>query len=397
MAEVPRSTSVRFARSESDRVLLGVAGGTGERIGVDPLVVRLAFVLLALAGGVGFVAYLVAVLASQEPEPGQDQQTRPAEGRRTVAFLLILAGALLLLRTAGLWLGDGVVWPAALAVFGSVVLWTRADVGRSRLSRLLSRSSTGTVRLVTGAVLIAVAIGLFAAIGRRSGLLANAPAAASAVVVVLVVVVGPWVTKVARQAREGGRERIRSEERAAMAAHLHDSVLQTLALIQRAEDPRRMATLARSQERELRGWLYGRPATGGPSTLASAFEAMVAQVEQEHGMPVEAVMVGDAPLEDRTAGLVSAAREALVNAARHSGARTASLFVEVSPEGIEAFVRDQGSGFDPAEVATDRRGIADSIEGRIARAGGDVAITTAPGEGTEVRLRLPLPVSKEAP
>jgi signal transduction histidine kinase/phage shock protein PspC (stress-responsive transcriptional regulator) len=388
MAEVPRSTSLRFARSESDRVLLGVAGGTGERIGVDPLVVRLAFVLLALAGGVGFVAYLVAVLASQEPEPGQDQQTRPAEGRRTVAFLLILAGALLLLRTAGLWLGDGVVWPAALAVFGSVVLWTRADLGRSRLSRLLSRSSTGTVRLVTGAVLIAVAIGLFAAIGRRSGLLANAPAAASAVVVVLVVVVGPWVTKVARQAREGGRERIRSEERAAMAAHLHDSVLQTLALIQRTDEPGEMVALARGQERELRTWLYGKRVPV-PGSLSAALDEVAAEVEEAHRTRIEVVMVGDCEVDDGVRALVHACREAMVNAARHSGARGVSVYVEVEDDQVTAFVRDQGVGFSRSTVPPDRHGIAESIEGRMERNGGVAVIESEPGRGTEVRLRIP--------
>jgi len=383
-------SSARLLRSASDRVLLGVAGGIGERLGVDPLVVRLGFVLLALAGGVGFVCYLVCVVASVEPDPGVDLPGRSASGRRTVAVLLILAGTLLVLRDIGLWAGDGIVWPAALAVFGSVILWTRASLGRSRMARWLSRSSTGTVRLVAGAASIAIGVVLFVAIGRHSGLLQNAPAAAAAVVVVIVVVGGPWVTRLARQGQEERRERIRSEERASMAAHLHDSVLQTLALIQRSDDPRRMAGLARTQERELRGWLYGRMSPGDrPSTLASALELIVDQVEREHGVMVEAVTVGYAPLDDAASELVAAAREALVNAARHSGARAVSLFVEVEPDRISAFVRDQGVGFDRAKVAPDRRGIADSIEGRLERAGGDAVIATAPGAGTEVRLTVP--------
>jgi signal transduction histidine kinase/phage shock protein PspC (stress-responsive transcriptional regulator) len=387
MAEVPADGTGRFPRSAGDRVLLGVAGGIGERIGVDPLVIRLAFVLLALAGGVGFLAYLVGIVASEEPTA--EREPRPAGARRTVALLLIVAGVLLILRDAGLWLGDGVVWPAALAVFGSVVLWTRANLGRSRLALALASGTTGTVRLVAGAILIAAGLGAFLWVGLHSGLLANAPAAAGTVVVVLVVVVGPWVTRLARQAGEERRERIRGEERAAMAAHLHDSVLQTLALIQRADDPRRMASLARTQERELRGWLYGRAPTVGLRTLASAIEAIVDQVEREHGVPVEAVTVGEAPMDEATSALVAAVREALVNAALHSDARSVSLFVEAEDAAVTAYVRDQGVGFDRASVAADRRGIADSIEGRIERVGGQVTIATAPGRGTEVRLRVP--------
>ena len=370
-------------------MLFGVAGGIGERIGVDPLVVRLGFVLLTLAGGVGAICYLAAVVTSVEPAEDESPGDRPASGRRTVAVVLVLAGSLLLLRSAGLWLGDGVVVPAALAVFGSIVLWTRATLGRSHLARLLSRSSTGTVRFVAGAALIAIGVVVFAIVGRRSGLLTNGPAAAAAALLVAGVVIGPWMTRLAKDVRVERRDRIRSEERATLAAHLHDSVLQTLALIQRAEDPRRMASLARTQERELRGWLYGRAPTSGPSTLASAIESVVDQAEREYGVPVESVVVGDAQIDGAVGALVAAAREALVNAARHSGARSVSLFVEVEPETITAFIRDQGVGFQRAAVAMDRRGIVDSIEGRIGRSGGEVSISSMEGRGTEVRLMVP--------
>ena len=392
MAAIDSTRNRRLRRSAGDRVLLGVAGGIGERIGVDPLVVRLGFVLLTLAGGVGVLCYLVGVMVSVEPaEPVDAEQpvARPADGRRAISLVLLLAGVLLLLRELDLWLGDDVVVPAALAVFGSIVLWTRATLGRSRVSLLLSRSSTGSVRFVAGAVLIAVGVVLFVIVGRRSGLLANAPAAAAAAVLVVGVVIGPWVARLARDARMERRERIRSEERATLAAHLHDSVLQTLALIQRTDDPKRMASLARTQERELRGWLYGRAPLAGPSSLATAIASVVDQVEREHGVPVESVTVGDAPVDESAAALVGATREALVNAARHSGTRSMSLFVEVESDSITAFVRDQGTGFDRAIVAPDRRGIADSIEGRISRSGGEVTIESAAGRGTEVRLRIP--------
>jgi signal transduction histidine kinase len=365
----------------------------GERIGVDPLVVRLAFVLLTLAGGVGFVCYLIGIIATTEVDGTAEPRVRPPGGRRTIAFVLMVAGVLLLLRNMQLWLGDEIVLPAALAVTGSMVLWTRATLGRSRLARLLSRSSTGEVRFVAGAVLIVVSLISFVIVGRRSGLLSNAPAAAAAAVAVVAVVVGPWVIRLVREVRDERRERIRSEERASLAAHLHDSVLQTLALIQRSDDPRRITSLARTQERELRGWLYGRAPQPGSATVASAVEGLVDQVERAHGVPVESVTVGDAPLDEPAAALVGAAREALVNAARHSGAGSISLFVEVEPDAITAFVRDQGAGFDRDTVAPDRRGIADSIEGRVDRAGGQVAIATSAGRGTEVRLKVPRSVT----
>ena len=180
-------------------MLFGVAGGIGERVGVDPLVVRLAFVLLTLAGGVGVICYLLGVVMSVEPDHADGSHARAASGRRTVAVVLILAGGLVLLRDLGLWLGDDVVVPAALAVFGSIVLWTRATLGRSRVAQLLSRSSTGTVRFVAGAALIVLGIGLFVVVGRRSGLLSNAPAAAGAAVLVMGVVIGPWVIRLAQR------------------------------------------------------------------------------------------------------------------------------------------------------------------------------------------------------
>jgi signal transduction histidine kinase/phage shock protein PspC (stress-responsive transcriptional regulator) len=384
------TTSGRLTRSSTDRVVLGVAGGIGERIGVDPIVVRLGFGLLVLAGGIGFVLYLVGILVSVDPDPAQPGPvSRRARLRPTIAFAAILAGVLLILREAGLWFGDDVVWPMALGAIGSAVLWSRAEVGRSRLASFVARGHGAPVRTVAGILLIGSGVSLFVVSGRRSGLLANAPTAAAAAIVGVLVIVGPWVARLVRQLAEERRERIRSQERAAISAHLHDSVLQTLALIQRAGDPRRMSTLARTQERELRSWLYGRVNVTDHSSVSGALDALVDQIEREHAIAVEAVSVGDAPIDDESRALLAAAREALVNAARHSGATTASLFVEIEPDRMTAYVRDQGAGFDRASVGADRRGIADSIEGRIEGVGGSAEVTSTPGAGTEVRLSVP--------
>ena len=384
------TTSGRLTRSSTDRVVVGVAGGIGERIGVDPIVVRLGFGLLVLAGGIGFVLYLVGILASVDPDPAQPGPApRRARLRPTIAFAAILAGLLLILRDAGLWFGDGVVWPMALGAIGSAVLWSRADVGRSRLASFAARGHGAPVRTVAGVLLIGSGVSLFLVSGRRSGLLANAPLAAAAAIVGVVVIVGPWVTRLVRQLADERRERIRSQERAAISAHLHDSVLQTLALIQRSGDPRRMSILARTQERELRSWLYGRTSPADHTSVSGAIDGLVDQIEREHAITVEAVSVGDAQIDDEARALLAAAREALVNAARHSGASTASLFVEIEPDRMTAYVRDQGGGFDRASVGADRRGIADSIEGRIENVGGRAEVTSTPGAGTEVRLSVP--------
>jgi signal transduction histidine kinase len=377
-----------FTRSATDRVVLGVAGGLGERLGVDPIVVRLAFVLLALGGGAGFVLYLVGMASSSELDATGPGNSHVASFRRTLAFLCMLAGVLIVLRDAGIWVGDGIIVPVALAAGGSAVLWSRVDPGRSRFAGLARRVSAERARWLVGAVLIALGLAVFFSSGRSRNLLARPTFAAAAVLVGLAVVAGPWVFRLIRQLSDERRERIRSEERATMAAHLHDSVLQTLAMIQRTDDPRQMAALAHTQERELRGWLYGRPRTA-KATLSAAVDAMVGEVEREHGVAIETVTVGSAPIDEHTDALIAAAREALVNAARHSQSNSVALFVEVEPGSVSAFVRDQGIGFDRDAVGSDRHGLVDSIEARIHRAGGDAVVVSSPGVGTEVRLRVP--------
>ncbi|MGH2718644.1 MAG: sensor histidine kinase, partial [Actinomycetota bacterium] len=216
-----------------------------------------------------------------------------------------------------------------------------------------------------------------------------------------VLLAGPWGWKLVTALGTERRERIRSEERAEMAAHLHDSVLQTLALIQRSDQPREMVALARSQERELRAWLMGKePAVVDgslpPATVAQAIEKVGATIELQFKVPVEVVTVGDAPLDERLQAIVDATREGVVNAAKHSGADQISLYVEVEPQSVTAFVRDQGCGFDPEAADPDRRGIAHSIRGRMQRAGGTAAIVSEPGGGTEVQLVLPRSPTRQA-
>jgi signal transduction histidine kinase len=240
---------------------------------------------------------------------------------------------------------------------------------------------------VVGLSLVAVAVVVFVdqnatASGRGTAF------ESSAVAVALLLLLGPWAWRLAAERDAERTGRIRSQERAEMAARVHDSVLQTLALVQReAGDPRRVAALARRQERELRSWLYPDPRTAEGGGLAAAMDTAAAEVEELHGVPVELVRTGDVPVDDQVEALVLAAREAMTNAARHSGAEEVSTFVDVGEDEIAIFVRDRGNGFDPEAVPAAAHGIAESIRGRMARAGGTASLTSSP-EGTEVELRL---------
>jgi signal transduction histidine kinase len=204
----------------------------------------------------------------------------------------------------------------------------------------------------------------------------------------LLLIGGPWLWQLVRERDEIRSDRIREEGRAEVAAHVHDSVLQTLALIQRhADEPRRVATLARRQERELRDWLYG----DGPAkaeTVGGGLALAAAEIEELHGVRIELAVGGDCPLDDELRPIVLAAREAMANAAKFSGSDEISVYSEAGTDEVSVFVRDRGAGFDRAAVPADRRGLSESIEGRLARAGGRASIVTAPGEGTEVELVL---------
>ncbi len=383
-----------LARSSDDRVLAGVCGGLGAGLGVDPTVLRLAFVVLALANGAGLLAYVAGAMLL----PARSPSTRPAPApleptaERAVAVGLITLGALLLFGEIGLLLPAHLVWSAALAAVGFALVWARTDeVHRTR--GLLLRVSGGGLLLVVGLGLLFASGGVLSTIGE----LGLAVLATSVGVGLLL---GPWIVRLLRDLSVERRERIRSEERSEIAAHLHDSVLQTLALIQRADAPGRARTLARRQERELRAWLYDeRPpdGEGNPVLLGAALDRIVTEVEDRHDVDVDLVVVGDCPMEPRLEALVAALREATQNAARHAGVTEVSLYVEVLPERVEAYVRDRGAGFDLDAVEPGRLGVRESIIGRMARNGGRAEVHTAPGEGTEVMLQIGRTPARESP
>jgi signal transduction histidine kinase len=265
----------------------------------------------------------------------------------------------------------GVVVGAGLVVAGLVLLARRGATLRPGGGSLFI---PGIALAMGGAVVMLDHFGSSSRIigpGARAGALA--------------LVAGPWGWRLTSERSE----RIRLAERAAIAARVHDSVLQTLALVQRdADDAPRVRALARRQERELRRWLYG-SGYGDAESFADALAAAVADVEEGHLTRIELATSGDAPLDNALGELVLAAREAMTNAAKHAKSPDISVYAEVEPTSVSVFVRDRGVGFDPGNVAADRRGIADSIESRLRRAGGSATITSSPGSGTEVELSMP--------
>jgi signal transduction histidine kinase len=325
--------------------------------------------------------------------------------------LLVLSG-LLVLRAAGLWLGDAIVWPTVVAAAGGLLIWRQPRTADLRWPRRpwaahrpaepwvppqapsalrhlprpeLSRTGLGTALVLAAGLAFLWANGAT----RPAG---EVVLAGLVVLVALGLIFAPSWQRLAASFAAERAARIRAQERADLGAHLHDSVLQTLGLIQRSADqPEQVATLARRQERELRSWLAG-DAPGSPGDLlGTALDAAAAEVEEATGSTIEVVVVGDCPLDEPAQAAVAAAREAMLNAGKFAGDAPIAVYAEVSPARIEIFVRDRGPGFDPAAIPPERRGVRESILGRVQRAGGRAVVRSAPGEGAEVEISIGRP------
>jgi signal transduction histidine kinase len=375
-------------RSE-DRWLAGVASAIATELGVAPLLIRFAFVLLTLSGGIGLALYAAAWLSftyhvQRHPRPAYQPVPKGRSGRhRIVGVSAIVLGLVLLSRKVlAIGAGDASLWPVAVAAFGMLLAWSSGKVDWAAPYELAR--AVGGLTLAAGGVIGFIALNFGASAAPKALLLATL------VLSGVVLVVAPWLWRAASQVSQARLERLRAHERAELAAHLHDSVLQTLSLIQRsAGDRAAISSLARRQERELRDWLFGKAFADKRRDFRASLSELAGEVETLHGVPVEVVVVGDAPVDERSASVLSAAREAIVNAARHSGAARVDVYAELGPDSLELFVRDTGSGFDPAAVPDDRRGLSESIVGRMERAGGHASVASAPGRGTEVSLVLP--------
>ncbi|MDL5155520.1 ATP-binding protein [Actinomycetospora termitidis] len=400
-AVTPAAGERRVQRYRRGAVVAGVAGGVAEHLDVPVLRVRIAFTVLCALGGAGVLAYGgLWVFCPLEPA-GTEREVDDRDRLRGYGLVALGLALALVLSAVGDQISGWILGPLGVALVGAAVVWREADggsgTGRGRTRVVSGRA--GVLRAVLGAVLVAGGIAAFLLGSLDVGAVQFGLLAATATLVGVVVLTVPWWMRLVRELSAERRERIRSEERAEIAAHLHDSVLQTLALIQRHtevagdETAREVRRLARRQERELRDWLYQEAGDETPTPETTCFGAALrtaaGDVEDTFAVSVAPVIVGDAVFDVRTAALVAAAREAMTNAAKHAGVEEVSVYAEVEDGTVSVFVRDRGKGFEPDAVPTDRHGLADSIHARVERHGGTVRLRTAPGEGTEVGLTMP--------
>ncbi|MFD1368589.1 PspC domain-containing protein [Actinoplanes sichuanensis] len=397
-------------RPRDHRIVAGVAAGLARHLGVPVLAVRITLVVLLGFNALGLLLYAAywAVL----PQEARNQEV-PA--RRDLGALMPFAaiGMGVILLQAQLFEDQGATtagWMIAVIAVGAGVIWHQSDPSRRDaqsenlastpwFTAMVSETDRRSFvfRFIGGGILVAVGIiGVVAVYSPTDSFSAvfNGVIFAFVGLLGVGVVVAPLVWRTFGQLRAEREGRIREQERAELAAMIHDQVLHTLALIQRnSTDIKEVQRLARGQERSLRNWLY-KPTASPTERFAAALEQAAAEVEDTYAITVETVVVGDTQCDERVAALVAAGREALVNAARHAGVQTVSLYAEVEEDELSVFVRDRGAGFDLSGVADTRHGVRGSIIGRMQRHGGRAEIRSAPGDGTEVRLMLP--VSRES-
>ena len=408
------TTRPPLLRRSEGRLVAGVATGVAQHLGVPVWVVRVVFALLMVngIGGLAYVGLWLLVPDEHDDGSGRSRLRSPRQALRTVlrhrpgddphrrakllGYILLGIASSSLLGFFGLNFGGNSLLPLSIGGIGALLIWSRAPVAQReqwssdarRVGSRLGRRGPLLV-ILAGVGLVILGVTSFLASHDALAQARNGAIAIGATLVGVALVAGPWLWRLVRELSDERRERIREHERAELAAHVHDSVLQTLTLIQsQAADPDAVRRLARGQERELRSWLYTTPPSAdGQEMLSAALRAVAAEVEDTHGIAIDVVVVGDAPMDDALTATVAAAREGMVNAAKSSGTPSISVFAEVSNKKVEVFVRDRGRGFAVDDVPEDRRGIRDSIVGRMARHGGRGSVRSGP-TGTEVALSL---------
>lgn len=363
----------------------------------------MALLTLFLGAGVLLYVWFVVTVPSGDPHAGDAKaprltrlvprlrtgtNSRPRGDLLVGAVLLVVAIALLIIQTGA---DRGAAWliPLLVLIAGAALAWSELDAAeKRRLAGRPARRTSVVLRVGAGLALAIVGVVIFVARGRPLGDAVAGVLAGLAILAGTAFVLAPLGLRLWRDLVAERAAHARESERADIAAHLHDSVLQTLSLIRaRADDPQFVRTMARGQERDLRQYLYEDRAEEGDSIVAAIRET-AAEVEDSRGVPIDVVTAGDDRPDSHLAALTAATREALINAVSH-GRAPVSVYVEVGPEATEVFVRDRGEGFDLAQVPQDRHGIRGSIVERMRRHGGRAAVRSGPDRGTEVHMVMP--------
>jgi signal transduction histidine kinase/phage shock protein PspC (stress-responsive transcriptional regulator) len=414
-------------------MIAGVAAGVAHHLDLEVRAVRVAFVVAGLASGLGLVLYVWLwalapdadapetmperaaavggpgspgdggpVAAAHPSSPGAGGFRQPQARELVVGALLVLGALAVLGARAGLPVSLRLVLPVLVALGGLAIVYTQLDeVQRDAWTRRAGADGKLVVtQIAVGLVLVLGGVLFVVQRNTDPAVMVQVVIVVAAMLAGLALALAPWGLRLWRDLDDERAARVRESERAAIAAHLHDSVLQTLALVQRSStDPTQVQRLARAQERDLRDWLYGSAAGSASSaehaSVSAAVRRVVAEVEDDYGVPVDVVIVGDLPADEAVSGLVAALREALLNAVRHAGPPV-SVYVEVTPGQVEAFVRDRGPGFDLAQVPADRLGVRTSVIDRMQRLHGTATVRSSAGEGTEVALVLPVAQTKDS-
>lgn len=391
------------SRSPRGGEFSGTSRALGEIFGVSGLLVRTCIAILATAKGLGIGLYILAwalIPKRKGEEEGGDHLT---SFRHSLGMVLVTAGIMVIARYLGLWFTDGTTAVVSLIAIGFMVVWERADdaeragidavVGTLMGGKVPDLYKLGWIRLFVGAIFMTGGIGVMVVTTRgvSTGDMADIAIAITLTMVGVATVALPLIQQANRKTEEAVRDRVRAEERADMAAHLHDSVLQTLALIQRTQDPNRIHQLARQQERALRTWLFSdQTQEQVAKTVREAMEMAATHIEGIWPVKVELVVVGDRDLTPALEQVIAATSEAVVNAAKHAQVDKIDVFADVKADTISVWVRDEGVGFDPGTIDESRQGVRNSIIGRLDRLGGQVQIYSEPGEGTEIEITCPL-------
>ncbi|MDR6938631.1 PspC domain-containing protein [Arcanobacterium hippocoleae] len=418
---------------QGPRIFGGVCRALSVHLGMPAWIWRLAFIMLTFTGVIPLLYLLLWILVpwyrreyeieiqNQRLARGLDlgptsEDHESSKSWFLLVAVLISAGAFFLITT-GIAPGNReirILGAGFMLLAGAGIIWsTPIDSQRNKRETTALNAARKVVAVIGGGICVVGAVILVLEIAPRNPFFLSLTIALITVIT-LCLVFYPAVLRLKFSLRETAAQKARESVRADMAAHLHDSVLQSLALIRaRADDADAVRTLARLQEQDLRKYLYSERQNEDTSTAALLRE-IAQELERRYQKEINTVITGDCKPDTSVRAVLAATREAITNACKYGGEKEVSLYAELRQtmagqksgetvqqahlavqkdhlilrQSIEVWIRDRGPGFDPHTIAPDRAGIRDSIIGRLRRIGGSAEIRSPlQSGGTEVHLK----------